>query len=126
MRGRGGRMKSPYETDGFGVCIYCNTPGTPEELTNEHIVPQGLGGKRYIKDASCLKCQLETHRFETAALEGFLWPARTHAGVKPSRPSRVQRSLPVWVQRPSVLGGSVFHRSRMPTEKHPYVIAMPA
>jgi hypothetical protein len=45
-----------------GRCIYC--PNTTGPFTDEHIVPEGLGGTWILEEASCPKCQEETCSFE--------------------------------------------------------------
>lgn len=45
-----------------GKCIYC---GSTEDLSDEHIIPEGLNGEWELLDASCKKC-----RDVTSAIEG--------------------------------------------------------
>src|SRR4051794_19064479 len=97
-------MQQRNAIPGFGHCIYCETPGTSEPLTNEHIIPYGLGGRRYVEYASCARCQCITHDFETKALQGFLWPARAHVGIKPRHKKRARKTLPIYVEQEFLIG----------------------
>lgn len=47
-------------------CIYCNT--LDDHLSDEHIVPVGLGGNRVIKNASCGLCRDATSKPELRVL----------------------------------------------------------
>src|SRR5450759_2184663 len=79
-----------------GSCIYC---AKPEGLTDEHIVPLGLGGNFILPKASCKKCNAITSAFELKVLRGFMLDART-AGQFPTR-RRKQRptTLPLRAKR---------------------------
>lgn len=48
-----------------GRCIYCHTiPSDETELTDEHIIPEGMGGKLILPSASCYNCAEKTSYFE--------------------------------------------------------------
>jgi hypothetical protein len=64
-----------------GLCIYC---GGKDALTEEHVVPFGLGGRLILSDASCPRCAKITSGFERKVLRGFMRDART-AGSLPTR-----------------------------------------
>jgi hypothetical protein len=49
-------------------CIYCNSPSN--SLTDEHIIPLGLGGTNILKRSSCLDCNKVTSKFEYFILRG--------------------------------------------------------
>jgi hypothetical protein len=49
-----------------GRCIYCRKAFPDPELSEEHVVPAGLGGALVLEHASCTECQrmiepIETH-----------------------------------------------------------------
>ncbi len=44
-----------------GRCIYC---GTSAKLSDEHVIPRGLGGNLVLARASCPRCAEITSRFE--------------------------------------------------------------
>ncbi|MBD8890306.1 HNH endonuclease [Roseibium litorale] len=60
---------------GHGTCIYCGTSGVT--LTKEHIVPEFIGGQTILDDASCLKCNEVTNKFETDVARKMWGDART-------------------------------------------------
>jgi hypothetical protein len=65
--------KDPKTFPAVGRCIYC--PST-EHLTDEHIVPFGLGGRLILPKASCRACSEITKKFEQRCLRGILGPLR--------------------------------------------------
>lgn len=54
-------------------CIYC---GAIDNLTDEHVIPYGLGGKEQLKKASCKACAKITCSLEQRLLRGQWWPYR--------------------------------------------------
>lgn len=68
-------------------------------LTDEHVIPRGIGGKLIIGNASCEKCRLITHRFETAVMQKMLLASRIHIGFKSKNPKGRPNHLPVHVVR---------------------------
>jgi len=91
------------------VCIYCRNT---ENLTDEHVVPFGLGGNLQLRSASCPACNKITNRFETAVLRGFILEARIAARFPTRNPKRRTKTppssgillLPVF-ERPTFLTG---------------------
>ena len=63
----------------IGECIYC---GSKENLSLEHIVPEGLGGRLLLPDASCGKCRDLTSRFERSVQRGGMWATRRVLNIK--------------------------------------------
>lgn len=63
-----------------GACIYCGT--TVGRLTDEHVVPKGLGGTLVLPHASCDDCARLTSQFEMRVLRGFLDRGRRALGIK--------------------------------------------
>lgn len=63
----------------IGRCIYCGSTNPP--LSKEHIIPQGLNGVEYLKQASCEVCRQATHSFENTFLRQMTWPIRRHLGA---------------------------------------------
>lgn len=72
----------------FGRCLYC--PST-EGLTDEHIIPVSLGGKRILPSASCPACQKHTTRFEAIVAREMYGMLRLRLGIQGSRKRRKQR-----------------------------------
>jgi hypothetical protein len=62
-----------------GKCIYCESKS---KLTDEHIIPFGLGGNAVLQKASCRSCADITRDFETTVLRGELWAARVLKGIQ--------------------------------------------
>jgi len=65
-----------------GICIYC---GTTEDLTDEHIVPYGLGGNLVLPKSSCRACAAITSRIERIVLRGPLRAVRIARGLQSRR-----------------------------------------
>jgi len=59
-----------------GACIYC---GSSDDLTDEHVVPYGLGGKMILPKSSCRRCAMITGQFEGKVLRGFMRDGRAVA-----------------------------------------------
>lgn len=70
-----------------GRCIYCPSPGT----TNEHIIPQSLGGRLVLQRASCEDCRKITSEFERVVTREMYWPLRLKLGFVGSRKHRKER-----------------------------------
>ncbi len=77
---------------GHGFCIYCGT--TEGTLTKEHIVPEFIGGQTILDDASCLKCNKITNRFETEVARKMWGDART-AFQAPSKKKTFKKKKPI-------------------------------
>lgn len=65
----------------FGKCIYCGRTPSLRALTEEHIVPHGLGGRVSILGASCDTCQKIIHRVEEFCLRFQFLEPRTHLRI---------------------------------------------
>jgi hypothetical protein len=63
----------------IGRCIYC---GSTDNLTDEHIVPYGLGGNLELPKSSCKECAKITSKFELAVLRGSMRPARIYREIQ--------------------------------------------
>lgn len=76
------RLRAPvtHRFKSIGACIYCGA--TQGRLTEEHIVPKGLGGTLVLPDSSCDPCAKLTSQFEMRVLRGFLDRGRQSLGVK--------------------------------------------
>lgn len=71
-----------------GRCIYC---GNTDDLTVEHIIPFGLGGRLELPDSSCRSCCKVTSDFEHTCLRTMYGPLRLLYDL----PSRRKQSRPV-------------------------------
>ena len=81
-------MTDPYPTlpkvgrlvhPSLGFCMYCDST---EELSSEHIVPYGLGGRIELLDSTCSKCAKITSKIELKLLRGQFWRARAVTGIQ--------------------------------------------
>lgn len=63
----------------IGYCIYC---GAIDNLTDEHVIPYGLGGKELLKKASCKECAKITCGLEQRLLRGQWWPYRKILNIR--------------------------------------------
>lgn len=75
-------IKAPHtvRTAPAGACIYCGA--TEGRLTDEHVVPKGLGGTLVLPRSSCDDCARLTSQFEMRVLRGFLDRGRRAMGIK--------------------------------------------
>lgn len=71
--------------EGTGRCIYCGLPESGNNLSDEHIIPYGLGGRMVFKRASCIECSNQTHAFEGNVLGTFFKIPRRRLGIKSRR-----------------------------------------
>ena len=69
----------------IGKCIYCSSK---KDLSNEHIVPYGLGGPWVLKKATCRKCADLTSRLEFDVLR------KSFITLRASQRLPTRRSLP--------------------------------
>jgi hypothetical protein len=69
----------------IGKCIYCGSAGN---LTNEHIVPRGLGGPWQLLNASCKECAKITSGFERDVVHEFFILVRTKLGLPTYHPQK--------------------------------------
>ncbi len=78
----GTAIKAPHthRLTPVGACIYCGA--TEGRLTEEHIIPKGLGGTLVLPQASCDACAATTSLFEMRVLRGFLDRGRQAMGIK--------------------------------------------
>lgn len=74
----------------IGSCIYCGS--TEGRLTDEHIVPKGLGGTLILEKSSCDACAEVTSKVEHRVMRGFLDHGRQAMGIKGRKSHR--RVLP--------------------------------
>ncbi len=81
-------------TNPIGSCVYC---GNIDDLSDEHVIPYGLGGNLILRKASCTTCCEETKKLEGRLLRGHWWPYRRFLGLKSRRPKEQNPELPVVV-----------------------------
>lgn len=76
-------VRSPHvRFESFGCCIYCGKSPPEAELTDEHIIPDGIGGNLVLTEGSCRGCARALHRFESAVINRHFGLARYALGIK--------------------------------------------
>lgn len=81
-----------------GRCIYCDSKQPP--LTDEHVIPYGLGGDRVLPAASCKACQVETSKIENFCLRTVMGHARITMGIPTRHPKERPTELPLTLVLP--------------------------
>ena len=101
-------------------CIYCNT--LYDHLTDEHIVPEGLGGNRVIKNASCKQCGDATSRTELKVLRQSygLWRMRAAYGIGLRRKKEKPKTMKLTI---SSKDSRLIHE--LPLGRSPVHLALP-
>jgi hypothetical protein len=103
-----------------GSCIYCGSKewsaGQYRKLGDEHIIPEGLGGKLLLPEASCKVCEEVTSQFEQEWLRSSFYSGRVQKGLGKKK-KRPPRYLPLKIQR----NGRTVWES-IPIEKYPAII----
>lgn len=104
----------------IGSCIYCGSlkwsAEQPRKLGDEHIVPEGLGGRLLLPEASCKKCEEITSKIELEWLRSGFHTARVQKGLEKKK-KRPPRFLNLQIQRK---GQTVWES--VPLEKYPAMI----
>ncbi len=102
-----------------GCCIYC---GDIDNLTDEHIIPSGLGGDWVLPKASCCECAKITGKFEDKVLRGSLWLPRLALGIRKRR----RRKQPAPTSFPlSVIRNGITDKQELPISKNLPSIILP-
>jgi hypothetical protein len=102
-----------------GFCIYCESR---EGLTDEHIVPLGLGGRLLLPKASCRSCNEWTSKAERTCLRTMYGPLRLLYGLPSRRSANRPESLPLKVKRTA---DSDWEHIDVPQEKYPFLVLFP-
>ncbi len=88
-------VHSPRKYASATRCIYC---GSTNNLTEEHIVPLGLGGRWTLPNGSCQACAKITSAFEGTCLRTMLGPLRMYYGMPSRRRGKRPKKLPLKVK----------------------------
>jgi hypothetical protein len=76
-------------------CIYC---GASEVLSDEHIIPLGLGGTWVLPKSSCPTCAKKTSSFEHTCQRTMLGPLRMYYDLPSRRKKQRPKKLPLKVK----------------------------
>jgi hypothetical protein len=79
-------------------CIYCDKQS--DNLTDEHVIPLGLGGTNILKSSSCLSCNEITSKFENFILRGHWLGIRKKLNTGSRRKNRPFAPLKVNLIKP--------------------------
>lgn len=107
-------MPPPY--DAPGRCIYCGQlPTENDALTEEHIIPRGLGGRNSIPHASCADCQLQTTTFETQCIRCMFYSAKGQFKIPGRKSGRPPSFLRVGLEREAQIELHKLHVTQHPS-----------
>jgi hypothetical protein len=98
-----------------GQCIYC---GRKDSLSDEHVIPFGLGGTLVLPKASCPSCADITKVFEQRLLRGHWWAYRRKVSMKSRHPTEQPDTFPVIFEYPS--GETV--REQISPQEYPFLL----
>ncbi|MGD9578920.1 MAG: HNH endonuclease, partial [Syntrophorhabdus sp.] len=101
-----------------GRCIYC---GSAENLSDEHIVPYGLGGNLELPKSSCKRCARITSKFELAVLRGSMRPVRIYRKIQ-SRGKHQDSPVKYLV---TIESGGDRKDIKVPIEDYPILVTFP-
>ena len=101
-----------------GKCIYC---GSTTGLTDEHVVPYGLGGNLVLPKSSCKECARITSKFELAVLRGSMRPARICRNIQ----SRKKHKNALSLYSVDIESGGVARTIEVPLKDYPILVTFP-
>jgi hypothetical protein len=110
--GEAKRRNAERRSAPVGKCIYC---GANEGLSDEHVIPYGLGGVLVLPAASCRACSEVTSALELRLLRRTWWPYRRALGLTTRRPKEQPEDFPVRLKPKS--GGPI--EARLRASDHP-------
>ncbi|MBI9045936.1 MAG: hypothetical protein JEZ06_15695 [Anaerolineaceae bacterium] len=99
-----------------GHCIYCGANN--QKLTDEHIIPFGLGGKLILPKSSCPNCSLITSQFEQFCLRPFFGNPRMVLDL----PTRLPKERPKKAPMEYIGADGKRHKSPISLEEVPLII----
>ncbi len=103
-----------------GRCIYC-PPNKPaiQPLEVEHMVPRGLGGYYFLREASCQECRKITHGFEHDVINNMFWVLRVQRNVRGLKSKHPKIPVKIFTADGSV------ERIRIPPDEIPFGATFP-
>lgn len=114
-----------------GICIYCGAQPGSDLLTEEHIVPYGLGGRLRLPKASCECCQRKIHKVEEFCLRRQFLEPRTQLGMATRRPKERRKDLRIFryqIENPEGGAPNLTDNGEwenIPLSEHPWCLMMP-
>lgn len=76
----------------LNACMYCGSL-KDKDLTDEHIIPFGMGGDLVFRKSSCKDCARKTSQDEMKILRGFMYDGRLIGNL----PSRRKKNQPTTI-----------------------------
>jgi len=104
--------------DAVGYCIYCRASGV--SLTDEHTIPDGMGGRHVLPKSSCRACQAHINVFEQYCMRTLFPNTRARWGIRASK----KRPEPKRSVRIRTLDGKV-ERVWKPISELPVLTVLP-
>ena len=102
-------------------CIYCGNQTLP--LSNEHTLPDGLGGRHVLPRASCPPCQAKINEFEQYCMRTLFANIRASLGLQSTKKrKRLRPPSSVMVKRKT----GAKERVILGENKIPLLFALPA
>lgn len=111
--------QAPRRYKPVGRCIYCQAT---DGLTDEHIVPLGLGGQLLLPKASCRRCNEWTSKAERTCMRTMYGPLRLLYDLPTRRPSDRPATLALKVKRSS---SSEWESAQVAQGEYPFLILFP-
>jgi HNH endonuclease len=102
-----------------GKCIYC---GSTDDLTMEHVIPYGFGGRIELPEASCRECAKITSNFEHTCLRTMYGPLRLLYGMPSRRKKSRPSTLPLKIKRTA---SEEWSYTDIEQGKYPFLILFP-
>lgn len=101
------------------VCIYCQSR---HDLSDEHIIPYGMGGRLLLPKSSCKACSTITSEIERTCLRKMYGPLRLLYGLPSRRRKARPDKLPLMVKHRAGDEWSVLH---VPQDRYPFLVTFP-
>lgn len=101
------------------ICIYC---GADRDLSAEHIIPFGMGGRLILPKSSCRTCSTITSEIERTCLRKMYGPLRLLYGLPSRRTKNRPARLPLKVRRRA---GDAWSVVSVPQERYPFLVTFP-
>jgi hypothetical protein len=108
-----------YTYDAVEECIYC---GAKLELSDEHIIPYGLGGRLVLPKASCRACSEKTSKFERTCMRTMYGPLRLLYGLPSRRKDTRPQTLNLKIKKTPT---SPWEYTPIAQERFPFLITFP-
>lgn len=111
--------QAPHTYGPVGHCIYC---GATSDLSDEHIIPLGLGGRLLLPKASCANCSKKTSNLERTCLRTMYGPLRLLYNLPSRRKNSRPQTLQLKVKRTE---SSEWEYVSVDQERYPFLITFP-